>query len=491
MKGFYDKMLPSFMNKYVKKWGTKVGEVTMPQLEEGYQTMHSVDVTPEMKESVMEGQTMFKIDRDWDFNSGYTQRDNGDRISVRASEAEADGTFTEGTFRKQYGVSKKAFELLRKLGVIKKTEWHHTGANFKESDYFSWADSYRNGGHTSYEDAITEEGSLGDIYKANKKQIDNLIKEFEIAEWQYKLPKTLDYVPSIEGYMWDNVILNDEEREKADKLHEEISRGGSAIGSSFDRYQMHSDVDEKMKRKAIERSKEELQERYNERYGSIIESNKLKEDYNNTIDELNAKTDGKESILNQIADIFGVDAKSSITYNSQSEQKRIAREQRIEEAKEMKSAHEKQEAEMRKALDKWVADQKKKGGIKDVERIKESQKPPYFITTKEEMNGKYGWFEASWRYNLPVYVSGMEFSSKRLLDSYRNRLNNIGETIRNNDNEYRAFVNQEQENNTLFSYTEGDEVTREKDETLHDIIKRIAIERQYMKQEELSKEMDS
>lgn len=61
MKGFYDKMLPSFVSKYVKKWGAKVGEVTMPHLQEGYQTMHSVDITPEMKESVMEGQVMFSI----------------------------------------------------------------------------------------------------------------------------------------------------------------------------------------------------------------------------------------------------------------------------------------------------------------------------------------------------------------------------------------------------------------------------------------------
>lgn len=58
MKGFYDRMLPSFVSKYTKKWGAKVGEVTMPNLKEN-NTMHSVDVTPEMKESVMEGQTMF------------------------------------------------------------------------------------------------------------------------------------------------------------------------------------------------------------------------------------------------------------------------------------------------------------------------------------------------------------------------------------------------------------------------------------------------
>ena len=64
MKGFYDKMLPSFVSKYVKKWGANVGEVTMPQLQEGYQTMHSVDITPEMRESVMEGQVMFRISSD-------------------------------------------------------------------------------------------------------------------------------------------------------------------------------------------------------------------------------------------------------------------------------------------------------------------------------------------------------------------------------------------------------------------------------------------
>lgn len=61
MKGFYDKMIPSFMNKYGKQWGVKVGEVTMPNLEEGYQTMHSIDVNEQMKADVMEGQVMFSV----------------------------------------------------------------------------------------------------------------------------------------------------------------------------------------------------------------------------------------------------------------------------------------------------------------------------------------------------------------------------------------------------------------------------------------------
>lgn len=59
MKGFYDDMLPRFVSKYAKKWGAKVGEVTMPELQDGYQTMHAVDVTEPMKESVMHGLPMF------------------------------------------------------------------------------------------------------------------------------------------------------------------------------------------------------------------------------------------------------------------------------------------------------------------------------------------------------------------------------------------------------------------------------------------------
>lgn len=60
MRAFYDQMLPSFVRKYAKKWGATVGEVTMPDLEEN-NTMHSVDVTPAMRESVMQGQPKFSL----------------------------------------------------------------------------------------------------------------------------------------------------------------------------------------------------------------------------------------------------------------------------------------------------------------------------------------------------------------------------------------------------------------------------------------------
>lgn len=60
MRAFYDQILPNFMNKYGKKWGVKVGEVTMPDLAEN-NTMHSVDITPAMRESIMQGQPLFSL----------------------------------------------------------------------------------------------------------------------------------------------------------------------------------------------------------------------------------------------------------------------------------------------------------------------------------------------------------------------------------------------------------------------------------------------
>ena len=59
MRAFYNQMLPSFMRKYGKKWGATVQDVTLPYVEEAGRTMHSVDVTDSMRESVMQGQPVF------------------------------------------------------------------------------------------------------------------------------------------------------------------------------------------------------------------------------------------------------------------------------------------------------------------------------------------------------------------------------------------------------------------------------------------------
>ena len=58
MRGFYDRMLPQFMTKYGKQWGVKPELQEIPGLDGKWWT---VDVNDEMKKSVMEGQTMFRI----------------------------------------------------------------------------------------------------------------------------------------------------------------------------------------------------------------------------------------------------------------------------------------------------------------------------------------------------------------------------------------------------------------------------------------------
>jgi len=56
MKGFYDQILPAWVNKYTKKWGGKVSDVELSN----NTPVHTIEITPSMKDSVIEGQPMFK-----------------------------------------------------------------------------------------------------------------------------------------------------------------------------------------------------------------------------------------------------------------------------------------------------------------------------------------------------------------------------------------------------------------------------------------------
>ena len=48
-------------------------------------------------------------------------------------------------------------------------------------------------------------------------------------------------------------------------------------------------------------------------------------------------------------------------------------------------------------------------------------KPNYFYQTAQEMNGKYGWFDSTYKsYNLTEYYSGYSFASQELLNEFKN-----------------------------------------------------------------------
>jgi hypothetical protein len=143
MKGFYDKMLPSFMNKYGKKWGVKVGEVTMPELQEGYQTMHSIDVTDAMKESVMEGQPLFSLRSDADLS--YTNDPFAKALGKSQRTKAQQAKFAE---RERKAMRNKIDELVNKLHlenveVIEKFEAtdHSSATTKRKARAKGWFDS--------------------------------------------------------------------------------------------------------------------------------------------------------------------------------------------------------------------------------------------------------------------------------------------------------------------------------------------------------------
>ena len=59
-KNLYDKTIPNFLNKYTKKWDGKVSESEINTGDENKVKVHSLKITPKMRESVIEGQPLFE-----------------------------------------------------------------------------------------------------------------------------------------------------------------------------------------------------------------------------------------------------------------------------------------------------------------------------------------------------------------------------------------------------------------------------------------------
>lgn len=83
MKGFYDKILPNYANKFGKKFGAKVGETTVSHDLDLYDSrrgkvhpsVHSIDITPQMREAA----TSFELFQD-KARGSITFKDNGEKI---------------------------------------------------------------------------------------------------------------------------------------------------------------------------------------------------------------------------------------------------------------------------------------------------------------------------------------------------------------------------------------------------------------------------
>lgn len=396
-------------------------------------------------------------------NDGYTQREDGTNVSVRALDAEENGTHSKGNFIKAYKVAKKDFDLLASLGVIKNTEWHHTGTNFAKTDFYSWADSQKADGNVEYgELAEIDPNSMAELYKKNKKEIGQLTDEYNNAKWG-PLAKEREKLPTIE-YITERYIrvsnpekyslsdwLTKEEKNSKSAEHEEISRGGEAYGTSYERRQMHEGVDNKYNKIAYDRKKEwaeshkdDIRRRYDEIAARV-------EKYNAEILPLEDvfANDAKGKPLMKLLEMFGYSADDAAKkiYHLQYQYYSNTIDERMAEASEkVRKEYDAKIESARVDFNKWLSKALKDGKAEFVERV--PSEPENFITTKEEMNGRYGWFEASSRYNLPRYYSGYKFKTKRMYDSYKKReedifkieLEQISKTQEASNNVYNEYL---------------------------------------------------
>lgn len=263
----------------------------------------------------------------------YTEREDGSVLSENALEAEELGKFPAAKFRKVYGVSLADFEMLKSIGLIVHSEWHHTGKSFKQTDYYSWADNaYLDNGYLgrssmmengNYEYDIDGESylidepenetrgqSLASWYKEHKSELKKLAQEFKAREWSWEDSRRpmYDFSP-ISEYNYsqhlaeahfpgrEELELND----TADLYHIFYNDlvGGQEGLTSEQREAYRTEA--KAKEQAfIEEHKPEI-EAHN---AEVVE--KREAETNRIVESNLSKQDSKESTLLKVADLAGI-----------------------------------------------------------------------------------------------------------------------------------------------------------------------------------------
>ena len=365
-------------------------------------------------------------------NFGYTERDNGVAISHNAEYAESVGKYPQHLFIKIYQMSKKSFEFLCDNGIIKTTEWHHTGKNFRKTDYYEWSDF----NNYDYSNAQCEEGSYGYIYAQNKKTIDNLLKVIMLYKYLVSFEKAESIVQyCFEDYCFDNWkdFLSDSDLRKYNEEQRNISYSEAFADDRFARKQLHQELERVWRNDTIKSKKSLMREKYNEkyvipnkqieeRYKDIYTANKKK--YEKYISEISTDATSGEfqifSVLNMFFNTYDSAMKThQIVYEF--ERQKIA-DEISKKVEVVVSEKEKERQSNIKKYQMWLNKNIESGNVKKISRASDSQISDYgelFVCEYSEQYGKYGWFASrgSW-YNLPEYHTGYLFKNKSVLKKY-------------------------------------------------------------------------
>ena len=263
----------------------------------------------------------------------YTEREDGSTLSENALEAEEQGKFPAAKFRKIYGVSLADFELLKAIGIIVHSEWHHTGKTFRQTDYYSWADNanlydgysgdwslskngnyeYNIDGDSYLVDATENETrgqSLANWYKEHKGELKKLAQEFKAREWEWEDSRRpmRDFSPIVEynysQHLAETHFTGREElgwNETADLYHIFYNDlVGDQKGLTSEQREAYRTEAKAKERAFIEEHKPEI-EAHN---AEVIE--KQEAETKRIVESNLSKQDSKESTLLKVADLAGI-----------------------------------------------------------------------------------------------------------------------------------------------------------------------------------------
>ncbi len=146
-------------------------------------------------------------------NSGYV----GYSMSKRAAEAKREGRYPKGEFRREFGVSPKAFDFLVKYDFINDSEWHHTSKFGNKTTFYGWAEPY-------YADAYAEnKAEIDKLCRSDKKkeeilsQIEDLLESSKVAN-EYREQKRMEEIRE-KNAKKESALRNKYNSEKKDALH--------------------------------------------------------------------------------------------------------------------------------------------------------------------------------------------------------------------------------------------------------------------------------
>ncbi|MFA5405528.1 MAG: hypothetical protein WC358_11390, partial [Ignavibacteria bacterium] len=490
MKGFYDKIIHDFMNKYTKKWGGKVGEGLIKLGKSTKANIHSLDITDAMRESVNEGQPLFKTGKEKPITTETKIRVNA--ITDRLQK------FVPGI--KTNFVSDKQFrDIFKKEGYeFQKDEEVPLGAKYKGETYINmdkatpdtpihefghiWSDIiktqkpglYQNGlkiieSDKMLMDRVSKiEPDLKEKYDAGNKEplLDEMLSRaiekpglviFEGLQGKEKQTAIRQFNDWLKR-MWEKVkgifVERKMEVEKLDLSKATLKEFSNAVAKDLLSGKKYSDITSEELSKSVSERLNNSAERLgvlefmrkpfggNSGYVGYSMSRRAAVAYEEgkltysklpvwakrMVDAGLATTDewhhtssyGNETPFYNVQQFF-----EKLT---EAEKKTLGIEDidNIESFKDVPK-------NVIKAIDiKSKEALKKKNNIKEVRSgfvndaqkelddfnskfktfSRESKVPENGIVSKSEMNGKYGWFESTSRYNLPEYKSGIDYETE-------------------------------------------------------------------------------